>query len=77
MPSVLRGSRALADLYEARQMPLQRRLRRAMRDGELALAYQPKLDLHTGEISGVEALLRWRGRAIPPGSSSRSSRPQP
>ncbi len=70
MPSVLRGSRALADLYEARQMPLQRRLRRAMRDGELALAYQPKLDLHTGEISGVEALLRWRpatGRAIPPG----------
>jgi len=70
MPSVLRGSRALADLYEARQMPLQRRLRRAMRDAELALAYQPKLDLHTGEISGVEALLRWRpatGRAIPPG----------
>ncbi len=69
LPSVLRGSRALADLYEARQVPLQRRLRRAMRNGELALHYQPKLDLRTGRIDGVEALLRWRledGSMVPP-----------
>ncbi len=69
LPSVLRGSRALSDLYEARQLPLQHRLRRAMRDGELALHYHPKLDLRTGAIDGVEALLRWRlgdGSMVPP-----------
>lgn len=69
LPSVLRGSRALAGLYEARENPLQRRLRRAIRDGELALAYQPKLDLRSGKVEGVEALLRWRlpdGRIVAP-----------
>lgn len=60
LPTVSRGSGVLADSYEARQGPLQRRLRRAMRDDELALAYQPKLDLRTGRVEGVEALLRWR-----------------
>jgi EAL domain-containing protein (putative c-di-GMP-specific phosphodiesterase class I) len=60
LPSVLGGSRALAAIYDARQIPLQRRLRRAMRDGEIDLHYQPKLDLGTGRIDGVEALLRWR-----------------
>lgn len=69
LPSVLRGSRALADLYDARQVPLQRRLRRAMQDGELDLNYQPKLDLRTGKIEGAEALLQWRledGSIVPP-----------
>lgn len=69
LPSVLRASRALADLQAARQAPLQRRLRQAMRDGELALAYQPKLDLRSGTIEAVEALLRWRlpdGQTVPP-----------
>lgn len=60
LPSVLRGSSALAGVYSARQRPLQRRLRGAMADGELILHYQPKLDLDTGAISGVEALLRWQ-----------------
>ena len=69
LPTILRGSSALAELYEKRQLPLQRRLRRAMRDRELTLVYQPKLDLRTGEIDGVEALLRWQpanGPAVPP-----------
>ena len=69
LPTVLRGSAALADLYASRQVPLQRRLRRAIRDRELFLDYQPKLGLQTGRIEGVEALLRWRpgdGSIVPP-----------
>ena len=68
-PTVLRGSAALADLSASRQAPLQRRLRRAIGNRELVLYYQPKLDLRTGSIDGVEALLRWRlgdGTIVPP-----------
>ncbi|WP_319432454.1 bifunctional diguanylate cyclase/phosphodiesterase [Mycobacterium sp. RTGN5] len=35
------------------------RLRQAIDRSELTLVYQPKLDLHTGDIVGVESLLRW------------------
>ncbi|MEW6163429.1 MAG: EAL domain-containing protein [Pseudomonadota bacterium] len=35
-------------------------LRAAIEAGEFELFYQPQLDLRTGRISGVEALLRWR-----------------
>jgi EAL domain-containing protein (putative c-di-GMP-specific phosphodiesterase class I) len=31
----------------------------AVRDGDLFLNHQPKLDLRTGQITGVEALARW------------------
>jgi diguanylate cyclase (GGDEF)-like protein/PAS domain S-box-containing protein len=44
-------------------------LRRALERQEFALHYQPKISLATGEITGMEALLRWthpvRG-AVPP-----------
>jgi diguanylate cyclase (GGDEF)-like protein len=44
-------------------------LRLAVAEGELALHYQPQLDINTGEILAVEALVRWphpRLGLIPP-----------
>lgn len=41
------------------QLELQNELRQAMKRGELALHYQPKIDGKRGRINGVEALLRW------------------
>ena len=35
-------------------------LQSAMDNGELALFYQPVVDLHSGQVVGAEALLRWQ-----------------
>ena len=42
-----------------RRLSVITRLRKAIDRGELELHYQPTVDLHTGEIKGVEALSRW------------------
>jgi diguanylate cyclase (GGDEF)-like protein len=41
------------------RMALSRSLRTAAQDGELTLVYQPQVDIRTGRVSGLEALLRW------------------
>jgi diguanylate cyclase (GGDEF)-like protein len=58
-----RAGRALysssRDQYSAERLALAGRLRRGIADGELVLHYQPQVDLATGNVVGVEALLRW------------------
>ncbi|HKT78556.1 MAG TPA: EAL domain-containing protein [Sphingobium sp.] len=42
-----------------RRFSIESRLRIALAQGELTLAYQPLIHLQTGEITGFEALARW------------------
>jgi diguanylate cyclase (GGDEF)-like protein len=58
-----------SDDHSPERLALAAELRHAIGAGELVLSYQPKLDLRTGAITGVEALIRWqhpqRGMLMP------------
>jgi diguanylate cyclase (GGDEF)-like protein len=56
----------VADRSASFHMEVFGRLRHAVRNGELTLNYQPKVDLQSGEIRSVEALLRWPDSGITP-----------
>ena len=71
-----KGSRAGVNLYEARhdhysprRLRIAGELRQAMATRQLTIAYQPQLDLQTGRVASVEALVRWshpRHGMVPP-----------
>jgi c-di-GMP phosphodiesterase Gmr len=59
-----KGGAALFDSDMGRDMTVrmaqEQRLRLAVRDGHFCCAFQPKVDMHTQEVAGVEALIRLR-----------------
>ena len=62
--------RAESDANTPGRLALLGDLRRALEAGELVVHYQPKVDLHTDELHGVEALVRWQHPTrglLPPG----------
>lgn len=44
----------------ARRMRIAQDMRRALREGQFRMVYQPKVDAQTRELVGVEALMRWQ-----------------
>lgn len=55
------------DVHE--RLAMETRLRRALEREEFFLHYQPRVEMSSGRIIGMEALLRWRpeaGKVVPP-----------
>ena len=62
---VHRFDRGLAHAANAR-IELSRRMRRALKNEEFSLSYQPQIDLNSNRVTGVEALLRWHDAELGP-----------
>jgi EAL domain-containing protein (putative c-di-GMP-specific phosphodiesterase class I) len=59
LPTVVRAGRAVRAQYDPRRIQLAHDLKRAIKRGELGLAFQPIVDSGTRELHSVEALVRW------------------
>ena len=53
-----------SDAHRERQRALERELRDALQEGQIALEYQPLHDLASGRVRKVEALVRWHHPAF-------------
>ena len=69
LPTLVRAGRAVRAQYDPRRIELAHDIKRAIRNGDLRLAFQPIVDSGTRELRSVEALVRWtdpRKGPIPP-----------
>ena len=60
---------ALMNIHTVERLALESGLRRALERNEFLLHYQPKVDIGSGRLTGMEALVRWQQGArelIPP-----------
>ncbi len=48
----------------SRRLDIENNLRRAVERGELSVVYQPKMDLASGTVTAVEALVRWENAEL-------------
>ena len=48
------------DPHSTQRLELSTELRRALKEGELILHYQPEIEMQTRRVTAVEALVRWR-----------------
>ena len=68
-PGVLQGAVSVYERYDVRCWARSLALRRALGRGEIVLYYQPKVEIETGKVVAVEALVRWehpRRGTLPP-----------
>lgn len=70
LPILIRLAPVAGRVWDPRRRLLLRRVRRGMTAGELEVHYQSKVDIASGEVAGVEALVRWRrgGQLVAPAS---------
>ena len=54
---------ALTDAVRQR-LAMETQMRHALERGELSLAYQPQVDIVSGRVNGVEALMRWQSESL-------------
>ena len=52
------------DRAALKRLTMEKHLRQALALGELSLHYQPQVDVQSGDISGMEALLRWESAVL-------------
>jgi diguanylate cyclase (GGDEF)-like protein len=57
---------AQMNVHSIERLALESNLRRALERNEFLLYYQPKIDISSGRVTGVEALIRWQqpGKAL-------------
>jgi len=64
--SAMNESASAMNASALQRFSIESKLRTALERGELSLQYQPQFDVRSGEVCGMEALLRWTNEDLGP-----------